>query len=201
VSSLARPGGNVTGLSITLGDEFAGKWLELLGEAVPRLSRVAIMWNPANPSNASFLKAVQVAAQRLGTKLELQSVGDPNQLASVFGAVAAAKAQALIVFPDPLTVRYRARIVDLAAESRLPAMYGFREFADAGGLMAYGSNVAALCRRAAAYVDKIVKGAKPGELPVEQATQFEFVINLKTAKALGLTIPPSVLARADELIQ
>jgi putative ABC transport system substrate-binding protein len=124
VSSLARPGGNVTGLSITLGDEFAGKWLELLGEAVPRLSRVAIVWNPANPSNASFLKAVQVAAQKLGTKLELQSVGDPSQLASAFGAVLAAKAQALIVFPDPLTVRYRARIVDLAAESRLPAIYG-----------------------------------------------------------------------------
>ncbi len=201
VSSLAHPGGNVTGLSITLGEEFAGKWLELLREAIPRLSRVAILWNPANPSNATFLKAVQVSAHTTGTTLQLQGVGDPDQLDSAFAAVASGRAQALIVFPDPLTVRYRARIVDLAAKGRLPAIYGFREFADAGGLMAYGSSVAVLCRRAATYVDKILKGAKPGDLPVEQATQFEFVINLKTAKALGLAIPPAVLARADEVIQ
>ncbi len=201
VSSLARPAGNVTGLSITLGDEFAGKWLQLLGEAIPRLSRVAILWNPTNPAAASYLKAVQVAAQRLGITLQLQGVTDPTQLDSAFRAIATAHAQALIVFIDPLTVQYRARIVDLAAKSRLPAIYGFREFADAGGLMAYGSNVPALCRRAAVYVDKILKGTRPGDLPVEQATQFEFVINLKTAKALGLTIPQAVLIRADQVIE
>src|SRR5262249_19502801 len=201
VSSLARPGGNVTGLSITFGDDFAGKWLELLGEAVPRLSRVAILGNPTNPLTAGYLKALDLAAQRLGTKIQFQGVADPNQFDGAFGAMATARAQGVIVLIDPLTVRYRGRIVELVAKARLPAIYGFREFADAGGLMAYGSSVPALCRRAATYVDKILKGAKPGELPVEQATKFEFVINMKTAKALGLTIPPSVLARADEVIE
>jgi len=201
VPSLARPGGNMTGLSITLGDEFAAKWLELLGEVVPGLSRVAVLWNPANPGNPSFMKAVQVAAKKLGTHLQLHGVGEPDQLDAAFAKAAAARVQGVIVFPDPLTVRYRARVVDLAAKSRLPAVYGFREFADSGGLMAYGSSVTALCRRAATYVDKILRGAKPGDLPIEQATQFEFVINLKTAKALGLTIPQSILMRADELIQ
>ena len=201
VSSLARPGGNVTGLSVLPGETFAGKWLELLGEAVPRLSRVAILWNPANPSNASYLKAVQVAAQTLGIKLQLQSVEAPDQLDSAFDAMATARAQALIVFIDPLTVRYRGRIVDLAAKSRLPAVYGFREFVDAGGFMAYGSNVPALCRRAAVHVDKIFKGTRPGDLPVEQPTTFELVINMKTASALGLTIPQSVLLRADQVIE
>lgn len=201
ISSLARPGGNVTGLSLALGDEFAGKWLELLSEAIPGLSRVAILWNPTNPSNAGYLKTVQVSARTLGVKLEPQGVATPDRIEGAFGAMASAHAQAVIVFIDPLTVRYRQRIVDLAAKSRLPAMYGFREFAAAGGLMAYGSSVPALCRRAAAYVDKIFKGANPGELPVEQATQFEFVINLSTAKTLGLKMSRSLLLRADETIQ
>jgi ABC-type uncharacterized transport system substrate-binding protein len=201
VPSLARPGGNVTGLSITLGDEFAAKWLELLGEIVPGLSRVAVLWNPANPGNASFMKAVQAAAKKLGTHLELHGVGEPDQLDAAFAKAAAARVQGVIVFPDPLTVQNRARVVDLAAKSRLPAVYGFREFADSGGLMAYGSSVTALCRRAATYVDKILRGAKPGDLPIEQATQFEFVINLKTAKALGLTIPQTLLLRADQVIE
>jgi putative tryptophan/tyrosine transport system substrate-binding protein len=201
VSSLARPGGNITGLSITLGDEFAGKWLELLGQAVPRLSRVAILFNPTNAANAVYLKTLQVSAQRLGTTLQLQGVTDPNQLDGAFGAMAAANAQGLIVFIDPLTVRHRGRIVELAAKVRLPAIYGFREFADTGGLMAYGSSVPALCRRAAMYIDKILKGAKPGDLPVEQATQFEFVINRKTAKTLGLTIPQTLLLQANEVIE
>ena len=201
VSNLARPGGNVTGLSINLGDEFATKWLQLLGEVVPRLSRVAIVWNPTNRSHASFLKAMQASTRPAGTKLLPQGVSNPDQLESAFQVMATGKAQALIALPDPLTVRYRARIVELAAKYRLPAIYGFREFADAGGLMAYGSNLPALSKRAAVYVDKIFRGAKPGDLPVEQATQVELVVNLKTAKALGLTIPPSVLARADELIQ
>jgi putative ABC transport system substrate-binding protein len=201
ISSLARPGGNVTGLSLALGDGFAGKWLELLTEAIPVLSRVAILWNPTNPSNAGYLKTVQVSARTLGVKLEPQGVATPDRIEGAFGAMASARAQAVIVFIDPLTVRYRQRIVDLAAKSRLPAMYGFREFAAAGGLMAYGSSVPALCRRAAVYVDKIFKGSNAGELPVEQATQFEFVINLKTAKTLGLKISRSLLLRADETIQ
>jgi putative ABC transport system substrate-binding protein len=201
VSDLARPGGNVTGLSLTLGEEFVGKWLELLGEAIPRLSRVAVLSNPVNPANAGRFTAIRMAAERLRIKLQREGVTNANQLDHAFAAMAAAGAQALVVFVDPLTVRYRARIVELAAKGRLPAIYGFREFVDSGGLMAYGSNVPALYRRAATYVDKILKGAKPGDLPVEQATQFELVINLKTAKALGLTIPQSVLMRADEVIQ
>jgi ABC-type uncharacterized transport system substrate-binding protein len=181
--------------------QFAGKWLELLVDTIPQLSRVAILWNPSNPSNASFLKAVQSSSQSFRTTLLLHGVADASQFDSGFRAMADACAQALIVFVDPITVRHRARIVELATKSRLPAIYGFREFADAGGLMAYGPNVAGACRRAAVYVDKVLKGAKPGDLPVEQVTQFEFLINLKTVKALGLTIPQSVLVRADEIIQ
>jgi putative ABC transport system substrate-binding protein len=201
VSSLDRPGGNLTGLSITLGDEFAGKWLELLREINRRLSRVAVLGNPTNPANAVYLKAAEVSAQRLGTKLQFQGVTEPKQFEGAFRSMATARAEGLIVFIDPLTVRYRGQIVELAARARLPAIYGFREFVDAGGLMAYGSNVAVLCRRAAVYVDKILRGAKPGDLPVEQATQFELVINLRTAKALGLTIPRSLLQRADQVIE
>src|SRR5712692_6272911 len=172
-----------------------------VGETIPGLSRVAVLWNPSNPSNAGSLKTMKVSAQTLGMKLEAQGVATPEQLESAFGAMASARAQAGIGFVEPLTVGYRQRIVDLAAKSRLPAMYGFREFAAAGGLMAYGSSVPALCRRAAVYVDKIFNGSNPAELPVEQATQFEFVINLKTAKTQGLTIPRSLLLRADETLQ
>jgi putative ABC transport system substrate-binding protein len=140
-------------------------------------------------------------AQKLAVKLQPQEVRDPHGFDSAFASMSAERAQALIVVIDPLTVRYRGRIAELAAKNRLPAMYGFHEFADSGGLMAYGTNVADLCRRAAGYVDKILKGAKPGDLPIEQPNKFEFVINLKTAKALGLTIPPSLLLRADQVIE
>ena len=201
VPSLARPGGNLTGLSISLGEDFSGKWLELLKEAVPRISRVAVLWNPANPANAAYLTVLRGVAQKLVVRLQPIEIRDPGGFASAFASMAAENAQALVVVIDPLTVRYRGRIAELAAKHRLPAMYGFREFADAGGLMAYGTNVADLCQRAAAYVDKILKGTKPGDLPIEQATKFELVINLKTAKALGLTIPPALLARADQVIQ
>jgi putative tryptophan/tyrosine transport system substrate-binding protein len=201
VASLARPGGNITGLSFAFGEEFAGKWLELLREAIPHASQVGILWNPANPANVGYLKTLQGSAQRLGVTLQPQEVQEPSQFESAFAAMATAQAQALIVFPDPLTVRYRDQVVELAAKGRLPAMYGFREFVDAGGLMAYGSNVSYICRRAAVYVDKILKGAKPGDLPVEQPTKFELVINLKTAQALGLTLPPSLLFQADEVIR
>jgi putative ABC transport system substrate-binding protein len=201
VAGLAQPGGNLTGIALALGEAFAGKWLELLQEAMPHASPVAILWNPANPANVGYLQTLQDAAQRLGVMLHPQGVRDPSQFASAFAAMATARAQALIVVPDPLTVRYRGQIVELAATHRLPAMYGFREFVHAGGLMAYGSNVSVLCRRAAVYVDKILKGTKPGDLPVEQFTQFELIINLKTAQALGLTIPPTLLFQADEVIR
>ena len=201
VHSLARPGGNLTGMSLFLGQEFSGKWLELLREAVPKASRVAVLLNPGHPASVGYMTVLRGTAQKLGVRLHLQEVRDPGQFDSAFATIVAARAQALVVVIDPLTVRYRGRIVELAMKNRLPAMYGFREFVDDGGLMAYGVNIPSLCRRAAVYVDKILKGAKPGDLPVEQPTTFELVINLKTAKALGLTIPPSLLHRADEVIQ
>ena len=201
VPSLAQPGGNLTGLSISLGEDFSGKWLELLKEAVPKVSRVAVLWNPTNPANAAYLAVLRGVAPKLGVKLHLAEIRDPSGFEGAFASMSAEHAQALVVVIDPLTVRYRGRIAELAAKNRLPAMYGFREFADSGGLMAYGANVADLCRRAATYVDKILKGAKPGDLPVEQPTKFELVINMKTAKALGLTIPPALLVRADQVIK
>jgi putative ABC transport system substrate-binding protein len=201
VVSLARPGGNLTGLSISLGEDFSGKWLELLREAVPKVSRVAVLSNPTNPANTAYLTVLRGVAQKLGVKLQATEVRDPAGFDSAFASMSEERAQALVVVIDPLTVRYRGRIAELAANYRLPAMYGFREFADAGGLMAYGANVADLCRRAGAYVDKILKGAKPADLPIEQPTKFELVINMKTARALGLTIPPSLLLRADQVLE
>ena len=201
IRSFARPGGNLTGLSISLGEEFSGKWLELLKEAVPRISRVAVLYNPTNSANAAYLAVLRSVAQKRGVKLQATGVQDPAGFDRAFASISAERAQALVVVIDPLIVRYRGRIAELAAKNRLPAMYGFREFAEAGGLMAYGANVAELCRRAATYVDKILKGAKPGDLPAEQPTKFELVINLKTAKALGLTIPYTLLGHADEVIE
>lgn len=201
VPSLARPGGNLTGFSLFLGDEFSSKWLELLNEAVPAASRVAMIWNPMNPTNTRYVTVLQGAAGKLGITLHVQAVSAPDQFEDAFASIVAARAQALIVVVDPLTVRYRDRVVELAMRHRLPAMYGFREFVDAGGLIAYGVNVPFLCRRAAVYVDKIIKGANPAELPVEQPTLFEFIINLKAAKALGLELPPMLVARADEVIE
>jgi ABC-type uncharacterized transport system substrate-binding protein len=162
---------------------------------------VAVLWNPTNPANAAYLTVLRGAARKLGVKLQSVEVRDPAGFDNAFASMGVERAQALVVVVDPLTVRYRGRIVELAAKNRLPAVYGFREFADAGGLMTYGANVADLCRRAAIYVDKILKGAKPAGLPVEQPTTFELVINLKTAKALGLTIPQTLLLRADQIIQ
>ena len=201
VPSLARPGGNLTGFSLFLGDEFSSKWLELLKEAVPNVSRVALLWNPVNPVSSHYVTVLRGAAEKLGVMLQPQAVSDPDQFDGAFATMAVARAQALVVVVDPLTVRYRGRIVELAIKNRLPTMYGFREFVDAGGLIAYGVNVPYLCRRAAIYMDKIIKGARPADLPVEQPTKFELVINLKTARALGLEIPPTLLARADEVIE
>jgi putative ABC transport system substrate-binding protein len=201
VPSLARPGGNLTGFSLFLGDEFSSKWLELLKEAVPNVSRVAVLWNPVNPASSHYVTVLRDAAEKLGVMLQPQAVSDPDQFNGAFATIVAKRAQALIMVVDPLTVRYRERLVELAMRDRLPTMYGFREFVDAGGLIAYGVNVPHLCRRAAVYVDKIIKGVTPAELPVEQPTRFELVINLKTAKALDLEIPPMLLARADEVIE
>ena len=200
VTSLARPGGNVTGLSF-LSPELSAKQLELLKEAVPKTSRVAVLWNPGNPGLALTLREAEVAARALGVQVQLLEARGPDEIDSAFLAMTRERADGLLILGDAVFLLHRTRIVGLAAKSRLPAMYNFKEFVDAGGLMAYAANLADLFRRAAVYVDKILKGAKPGDLPVEQPTRFELVVNLKTARALGLTIPQSVLIRADEVIR
>ena len=203
VASLARPGGNVTGSS-TLTSALIGKCLELLTQAVPGVSGVAVLWQPgafAERTEKDMLKAAEVAARALAVRLQFVEARGPEDFDRAFSDMTRARASALTVLSMPLFISERRRLVDLAAKNRLPTVYSFREGVDAGGLMAYGANLADLLRRAASYVDKILKGAKPGDLPVEQPTKFELVINMKTAKALGLTISQSVLARADEVIQ
>jgi len=200
VASLARPGGNVTGLS-ALSPALVGKQLQLLKEAVPRVSRVAVVSNPTHPAHQLSLREVEAAARSLKLQLQILEARAPTEIAGAFAAVTKESAGALLVFADPMMFGERTRIVELAARSRLPLMGNQREYAEAGGLLAYGIDQRDSFRRAATYVDKILKGAKPADLPVEQPTKFELVINLKTAKALGLTIPPSLLQRADEVIQ
>ena len=179
----------------------SAKQLELLKEAVPKTSRVAVLWNPGNPGLALTLREAEVAARALGVQVQLLEARGPDEIDSAFLAMTRERADGLLILGDAVFLLHRTRIVGLAAKSRLPAMYNFKEFVDAGGLMAYAANLADLFRRAAVYVDKILKGAKPGDLPVEQPTRFELVVNLKTARALGLTIPQSVLIRADEVIR
>jgi len=203
VTSLARPGGNVTGLSL-LAPELVGKRLELLKQAVPGVGRVAALWQPGfvgERTEKDMLKEVEVAARALGVRLQFVEVRGPADFYRAFSDMTRARADALTVLGSAMFANERRRVVDLAAKNRLPGVYGFREYVDAGGLMAYGPNVADLFQRAATYADKILKGAKPGDLPVEQPTKFELVLNLKTAKALGLTIPQSVLVRADQVIE
>ena len=199
VASLARPGGNVTGLSI-LAPEVAGKRLQLLKDAVPRTSRVAVLWNAAYPGKALELSETRAPAGALGIAVQSVEVRGPDDFAGAFSAIRKARPDALIAFADPLTNSVRERIADFALRNRLPMISEIRGFADAGGLMTYGPSVSDLARRAAIYVDKILRGAKPADLPVEQPTKFELVINLKTAKTLGQTIPPSVLFRAEQVI-
>ena len=201
VTSLAHPGGNITGMTFVVGPEFAGKQLALLKEVVPAASRVAVLTNPTNRSHAAFAREVKVAARSLGAQLQVFEASSPDQLDSAFAAMTKERAAALLVLTDSMFVGQRQRIADLAAKSRLPAMYSQREFVVAGGLVSYGPSLADMFRRAATHVDKILRGAKPGDIPVEQPTKFELVINLKTAKALGITIPQSLLLRADEVIQ
>jgi putative ABC transport system substrate-binding protein len=203
VTSLARPGGNVTGLS-ALSPELVGKRLELLKQAVPGVDRVAVLWRPGalgERTDKDMLAGADVAARALGVRLQFVEAQDADEFARAFSEMSSARAGALTVLPSNRFLREHRPIVELAAKNRLPVVYTSREFVDAGGLMSYGANEPDLFRRAATYVDKILKGAKPGDLPVEQPTKFELVINLKTAKALGLTIPQSVLAHADEVIQ
>jgi putative ABC transport system substrate-binding protein len=200
IASLSRPGGNLTGLSY-FNEAISGKRLELLEEVVPGLARVGVLRNPMSPSDTIYWKETKVAAQRLGVALEALEVRRPEDFEAAFAFAKQRNAQALLAFDDTLTLTYRSRITALAGSSRLPAMYGFREFPDVGGLMSYGPSIALTFRRTVTFVDKILKGAKPADLPVEQPTKFELVINVKTAKALGLAISPTLLARADEVIE
>ena len=200
VTSLARPGGNLTGQSM-MSPDLVEKQLEILKEVVPKVSRVALLHNPANPGNALQARHGQDAARALGVRLQLLGARGPSEIDSAFAAMTNEQAGAFIVLVDAALLDHRIRIADLAARRRLPAVYGLSEHAEAGGLMAYGPNRLVMFHHAAIFVDKILKGAKPAALPVEQPTKFELVINLKTAKALGLTIPQSLLQRADEIIQ
>jgi putative tryptophan/tyrosine transport system substrate-binding protein len=202
VASLARPGGNITGLSYALEEGFAGKWVELLKEAVPNASHLAALWSQTGgPVGAIQVQDVQVAARALGMALQVVEVHDLNELESALSTIVSARADALVVMASPLFFSHRVRIVEFAAKNRIPAMFFTREFVEAGGLMAYGPILREQFRRAATYVDKILKGAKPADLPVERPTKFELIVNLKTAKALGFTIPPTLLFQADEVIQ
>jgi putative tryptophan/tyrosine transport system substrate-binding protein len=192
VASLARPGGNVTGLSL-MHPELSGKRLALLKEVIPKISRVAVFWSSSTSAYRLVLRETEAAARALGIQLQAVEVRGPTDFDSAFSAIIKDRVGALVVLPDPMFRNQQNRILDLAAKSRVPTMYWSRELADAGGLMAYGASIPELFRQAASFVDKILKGAKPADLPVEQPGKLELVINLRTAKALGLTIPPSLL--------
>lgn len=198
VASLARPGGNVTGFT-GIHSDLMGKRLELLREAVHKLSRVAVLSHATNPGNAEYIRQAEFAARALGIQVQRLAVRDAGDFERVFGE--ARGAQAMIQLDDVIFTTHRRQVVELAARYRLATMYGFKEFVHAGGLMAYGPDYPDLYRRAATYVDRILKGANPGDLPIEQPTKFELVINLKTAKALGMAMPPSLLVRADQVIE
>ena len=201
VVCLARPGGNITGVAVGVGGGFGGKWVELLKEAVPGMSRAAVLWNSTNPSSARSVEEIQVAARTLNVKLDIFDADNAVNLNKAFAAIGAGRAHGIIVAPDPFFGVNRIRLVDFAARKRLPAIYFFKSYVEEGGLMAYGASNAESVRMASKYVDKILKGAKPADLPIEQPTRFQLVINLKTARALGLTIPQTLLLRADEVIE
>src|SRR6266567_6599300 len=201
IASLARPGGNVTGVSGSAGLELFAKQLELLKETVPKIRRVAILSNPDNAYHQLAIREVNVAARSLGVQLQLLEARGPNEFDGAFAAMAKERVGALLVLSDAMLNSHRTWLADLAARSRLPAAFGVRDDVEAGGLMSYGPSILDSYRQAATYVDRILRGAKPAELPVERPTKFELVINLKTAKALGLTIPQSVLGRADQIIE
>lgn len=201
VTSLARPRGNITGVTFLAGPEIAGKQLELLKEVAPAASHIAVLTNPTNGSHAAFAGEVKVAARSFGAQLQVLEARYPDELEPAFAALTRERAAALLVLTDSMFFGQRRRVADLAARSGLPALYSQREFVDAGGLISYGPSLADMFRRAATHVDKILRGAKPGDIPIEQPTKFELVINIKTAKALGVTISQSLLLRADDVTQ
>ena len=201
VASLARPGGNITGFTTTPGPEIHGKQTGLLRETIPKLSRLGILTNPTNSFSALALKEIETVAQKFGISLQVVEARRADDFDANFATLTSRRAEALLQVPDPMFIDQRTRLIELETESRLPSMHTSVEYVDGGALMAYGADRTELFRRAAAYVDKILKGAKPADLPVEQPTKFELVINLKTAKQIGLTIPPNVLARADRVIK
>jgi len=201
VASLARPGGHVTGFTI-VGPQIEGKRLDLLKEAVPELSRVAVLWNPSYPASVSYFNTIENAGRTLRISLDpVAEVRRANELDNAFFAIASARPRALLVVADRFLLAHRKRIVEFAAAKRLPGMFPYREYVEAGGLMSYAPSNIELFRGAATYVDKILKGAKPGDLPVQEPTKLELIVNLKTSKAIGLTVPESFLLRADELIE
>ena len=200
VRSLARPGGNVTGTSMMAAD-LVGKQFEVIKQAVPEVSRVALLWNPANPGGAPQLREAEAAARAVGVRLQALEARTPQEIDSAFAAMTKERAGALVILGDAILYNQRKQIADLAAKSRLPSIFALPEYAEAGGLIAYGADSLDLERRSATFVDKILKGAKPADLPVEQPTKFDLIINLRTAKAIGLTIPPSLLLRADQTIE
>jgi len=200
VESLARPGGNLTGLTL-ISPDLTAKRLELIKEAFPNVRRVGVLWNPTNSSSAVEFREGESAARRLGLKFQSLAVRASSDFESTFRAAARDRADALLIITDPVTDAHHFQILDFVVGNRLPTMHGERTFVEAGGLISYGPSLVDLWRRAATYVDRILKGAKPADLPVERPTKFELVINLKTAKQIGLTIPPNVLARADKVIK
>ena len=200
VASLGRPGGNITGTT-TLSADLSSKQLELLKEAVPRVARVAVLWNPGNPWHRLALQGAEAAARSLAVQLRSVEVHGPEELDGAFATMARERAGAVLAFSDPMTFFHRARLADLAARRRLPTMHGVRGYVDAGGLMSYWAHQEDLYRRVGSYVDRVLRGARPGDLPIEQPTRFELVVNLRTAKALGLAIPPLLVRRADDVIE
>jgi putative ABC transport system substrate-binding protein len=200
-ANLARPGGNVTGVSLLAGPEIGGKYLELLKEAVPRVSRVALLMRSGHQGHPAVVKQVEAAARASKLPVQVVRAGTADELDTAFSAMVRGKADGLVVLADALFFTHRKRLADLAAKNRLPAIYGMMEHAVAGGLMAYAANFEDAARRAATHVDRIVKGAKPGDLPIEQPTRFELIINERTARALGLALPASLLARAERVVE
>jgi putative ABC transport system substrate-binding protein len=199
-ASLAHPGGNVTGLSVMTA-ELSAKRLQLLKDTIPRLARVGVLWNPNSPFHTKVIEELKAATPSLSIELSFVGVRTPKEIGPAFSAVSREHAQALYIIEGPLFFTHRMTLLKLASSARLPVIYAYRAFAEEGGLMSYGTSLSDLMRRSAWYVDKILKGAKPGDLPIEQPTKFELVVNLKTAKALGLIIPESVLLQADEVVR
>jgi putative ABC transport system substrate-binding protein len=201
VANLARPGGNLTGTSTAYSDGFAAKWLELLREAAPTISRVAVLWSPSNASAARYVHDLEISARASAAQLDVHRASDAGQLDEALTAIGRGRAQGLIVTPSPLAASQQDRLVGFAVDRRLPAIYFTDDFVDAGGLMSYGPSIVDAYRRSAAYVDRILKGAKPGDLPVEQPTRYELIVNAKTARTLGLVLPKALLARADRMVE